>query len=288
MKRILDDEFIIQMDDSPPFSWLRETPNRLINCDTGRRLENINVHATGNALVTSNIVRDISGKDRVHTDGIFSLVNDGVDVIVSYSGELKQAITLLESSDRKGIAISSGGMIKSIARSKGWDYISLPKGYPARFLFPEIFGCFLSLLGVRIRPGTVEDFIQSISPSRISEENVAKRIAYAIENKSLTIRFDDRTVGLAARYRDSFRSNAQTVCSLIEIGQTKTHEGRDSYVISLASEPGNSEESEKEFHLFNSGSIDGCVKNALLADYASIYLGILKGYDIELVDKIRE
>lgn len=289
---ILDDEFIIELDDSPPFSWIRQSPNRFMTCTLKETVDSVTVHSTGNALQISKMVRDLVGSAKLRADDSFTSMGEGTNVIISYSGELRKAIALVKESTGRGIVMSSGGTIKNIARDKAWDYIPLPKGYPTRFIFPEIFGCLLSLLGKKIECPALEDFIDSIMPSSITEDNLSKQIAYRLaKEEKVILLHDEQSAGLAGRFRDDFEINAGInvdLRNISKIGLPGTEVAPEKYVFSLTKKAGNLEEGRVSSLPFDSSSMEGYIENALIAEMSSLYLGFLKKREIEFLDRDTE
>jgi len=62
MVTVLDDEYVLQMDDIPPFSWLAKSHERIMNCRIESE-EKIIIHAKGNAFTYSLISKNISGRN---------------------------------------------------------------------------------------------------------------------------------------------------------------------------------------------------------------------------------
>lgn len=288
MGTILDDEFVIQMDDIPPFSWIRQTPNRFMSCNVGRKIDSISINAKGNSFLISEMARDVLGEDRIKVDQAFTLSPLQNNCIISYSGQVKEAIRAVESSDEKGIVLASGGVIKNTTRSRGWDYIPLPKGYPTRFLFPEIFGCLLSLLGKRIETQDLEEFIDRNSPSEITSNNQAKQFALHILRNRTSIVFDESSEGLANEFKSTFLANSGIEFNLKNEKYPMNGEIEQADDISAISLSGN-RTVQAGLHFgdfpYDCSTVDGYVKNVLTGDFASLYLGILRSRDIELLDR---
>ena len=288
MESTLDDEFVIQMDDSPPFSWIRQTPNRFMSCALGRKIDHLEIGVIGNSLLMSKMARDVIGKEKLQA-GTFSSTSSGEDsCIISYSGQLRDALRALEAANHKGIVISSGGMIKKLARSKGWDYLPLPKGYPTMFLFPEIFGCLLSLYGMKVDIPDMEEFIESNSPSEIIEVNEAKRLAMLLDKEEFRILYDEKSEGLATMYTRIFKSysgmNFDT--KNVEDINSRIEEGKDNLrSISFVGKGASSEDKLVGNFPYDCNSVAGYVKNFIIAQFASLYLGILRSKEIELFDR---
>ncbi len=290
MENILDDEFVIQMDDSPPFSWIKQAPNRFMNCSAATKVSQLCVNAVGNAFEIGEMVRDVLGVESIEISDTFypkSMDPECVPCIVSYSGQMKQAINAVESYERKGIVISSGGMIKNAARSRGWDYISLPKGYPSRFLFPELFGCLLAIKGKSVAIPDLESFLERNLPSEISANNESKLTALSLSKQSIAIMYDRHSYGLARRFKTLFLSNSGTKVDLVgnkdELSRTE-NKSSEVKLISFVSDLAIPGAIRIGGFPYDSTTLDGYVKNELIAELSSLYFGLLKGFEIELFD----
>ncbi|MGC8562587.1 MAG: hypothetical protein ACP5UZ_03255 [Thermoplasmata archaeon] len=283
----MDDEFVIQMDDTPPFSWIKQTPNRFMTCSVGRKLARLCVNASGSAFEIGQMAKDILGADNIDVSDVFSISSDCAPLVISYSGQLKEAIKAVESSETKGIAISSGGMIKNTARSKSWDYISLPKGYSGRFLFPEIFGCLLSLKGKTVNVSNFESFTDSNLPSEISENNVSKLLALALSKGQATVIYGNGSYGLAKRYKTLFLLNSGTDIDIMSADQyLKNYIGnvKGRQVISFIDDPRITSVVRIGDFPYDNTTLEGYVKNELVGELASLYFGLIEAFEIELFD----
>ena len=289
MENILDDEFVIQMDDSPPFSWIKQAPNRFMNCSVARKIGKLCVNAVGNAFEIGETARDVLGIESAETSDTFYPKSGGpecVPCIVSYSGQMKEAIKAVEYYEKEGIVISSGGMIKNVARTRGWDYISLPKGYSSRFLFPELFSCFLTLMGKSIVIPDLESFLERNLPSEISENNESKLIALSISKQSIAIIYDRHSYGLARRFKSLFLSNSGTKVDLVSNEDVSKTQKISSEVqlISFVNDFAMTDAIRIGGFPYDSTTLEGYVKNELIGELSSLYFGLLKGVEIELFD----
>lgn len=288
MGTILDDEFVIQMDDTPPFSWIIHSTNRFMNCRQRSNLDHLAVYARGNSFSIAEMARDVLGEDRLRTNSSIVLDPSQNNCIVTYSGQLKEALDAVESSENKGIVMSSGGVIKNIARRRSWIYIPLPKGYPTRFLFPEIFGCLLSLLGEKVEIYGLDEFIMHNAPSELLDNNVAKQLAELINDSPLTIIYDKDTRGLAKAFERMFLANSGIGITIRD--RNDVEEGRSRKIphgstVFLGSETVFVESLRIGGFPYDFRSTDGYVRNVLVGELASLYLGILRSNEIELLDR---
>ncbi len=291
METTLDDEFVIQMDDTPPFSWISQTPNRFMTCNIGRKLDSIAISAIGTPLIFAEMARDIIGGERIKVRHSFSLSPDETNCLITYSGQVREAITALKDTNNKGIVISSGGAIKLVARSKGWDYIPLPKGYAARFLLPEILGCMLTLFGYDLESTDLESFLEQNAPSEITNENVSKQIALRLLGRSIVIFHDEFSSGLANYFLTSFKTNAGLEANIVSVAGVKEYSSKadaNTAAISFSRQSSPKDALNIGGFPYDCSTADGYVKNAVIAQMSSLYLGLLRAHEIELLDKIIE
>ncbi|MEM0130453.1 MAG: hypothetical protein QXW75_03200, partial [Thermoplasmatales archaeon] len=208
MVLLLDEEYIIQLDDTPPFSWIKETPNRLMYC---RKIPHRKVHIYTHPPLYSIalMAEDLLGLERARvSDGYNIQEGEHLDIILSDDGISAEAISAIRNQKKKGIVFSAGGSIKKEARENGWEYQSLPKGYPMKFMMPEVLGCLLSIFGEVIHTSGLNEFINMQLPSSISQYNISKRLAYELLDRPIIIVHDGKTRGLANRYADLLKRNA--------------------------------------------------------------------------------
>ncbi len=287
METILDDEFVIQMDDTPPFSWIRQTPSRFMTCNVGRKLDSLAISAIGTPLIFAEMARDIIGGKRIKIRNPFSLSPDETNCLITYSGEVRGAIAALKETTNKGIVISSGGAIKSVARSKGWDYIPLPKGYAARFLLPEILGCMLTLFGRGFESTDLESFLEQNAPSEITSENVSKQIALRLSGRSLVIFYDELSAGLANYFLTNLKTNAGLEANIVSVEGGKEHTSKadaNTVPVSFSRQGSPKDALNIGGFPYDCSTVDGYVKNAVIAQMSSLYLGLLRAHEIELLD----
>ncbi len=275
------------MDEAPPFSWIRQSPNRFMNCESRHEIDKLTVHARGNSLAMAEMVGDLVGSEKVRVSESFEASADSTDCIISYSGQLKEAISAVETSTKPGIVLSSGGVIKNSARSKGWSYIPLPKGYPTRFLFPEVFGCLFSLLGRRVDGSRFEKILEDNAPSELTAENEAKRIAIELKGRPVLLLNDESSIGLANELAIHFASNSGVKVQIESTRSTPYTEKLrgGSSRISFNSDHQDDGELRVGGFPYSLSTPEGYIKNVLIGELSSLYLGILNSHDIELLDR---
>lgn len=139
----------------------------------------------------------------------------------SYSGnteETLQAFRAIEKTGAKIVVISSGGKLIKAARSKGYDYIKVPDGWPSpRACLGYSFVAQLSLL---TKLGIISDkSLKSVSKSiklldreSTSIKKEAKKVARQLHNKMPIIYAEDRIEPVAVRWRQQINENAKMLC----------------------------------------------------------------------------
>jgi len=285
MVSVLDDEYVLQMDDIPPFSWLAKSHERIMNCSI-RSEDKIIAHAKGNAFTYSLISKNISGRN-MEVDEFYENTEEGLHVIISTGGDEEQSINFLKSFGKKCMVVSGGGQIKKIAREKGCELISLPKGMPSRFMFPEIMGCISGLTEVEDKNDLSQD-ISKLSPASLSEENIAKLIAIKMMNKRPLIIYGERGYGFARKFFEDLLQNSGIIASLMSINQIDMIDniGGDSMVIEVT---------KSKKHRFKNSlfmeireGLAGAIYLQTLMSYISLYLSLLNERDFFLFDRLKE
>ncbi|MEM0073768.1 MAG: hypothetical protein QXJ24_02775 [Thermoplasmatales archaeon] len=285
MVLLLDEEYIIQLDDTPPFSWIKDTPDRFMYC---RKIQHKKVHIYTNSPLYSIalMAEDLLGSERASVFHGYE-IKDGehLDIILSDDGISTDAISAIRSQNKKGIVFSAGGSIKKEARENGWEYQSLPKGYPMKFMMPEVLGCILSMFGEAIDIRGLGEFINMQLPSSISQYNISKRLAYELLDKAIIIIYDGNTKGLANRYVDLLKRNANVnaVARPVEYS-TNLPPSSEAKFINLTSNGEVPSPISVEGFPFNNNNIEGYLKNELVGEFTSVYMSILLGVEIDLLE----
>jgi len=285
MVTVLDDEYVLQMDDIPPFSWLAKSHERIMNCRIESE-EKIIIHAKGNAFTYSLISKNISGRN-MEVDEFFENTGEGLHIIVSTGGDEEKSINFLRSIRGKCIVVSGGGQIKKIAREKGFEFISLPKGMPSRFMFPEIIGCISGLTNVE-NINDLSKGISKLSPASLTEENIAKSIAIKMKDKKPVIVYGEGGYGFARKFLEDLLQNSGIIPSLLSINQIDmiNGTGEDSIIIEMS----RSKKQRFKNSLFMEvkDGLGGVIYLLTLTSYVSLYLSLLNERDFFLFDRLKE
>ncbi|MGC8645188.1 MAG: hypothetical protein ACP5UO_02825 [Thermoplasmata archaeon] len=211
---------------------------------------------------------------------------NGLIVILSHDGQSRDAIPYLRSSGEKGIVLSVGGIIRKEAKENGWEYQSLPRGYPLKFLMPEVVGCILSMAGKILEPLKLGPFIESLLPSSPSSENISKQLAKQLRNGPILLVYDDSSVGLAKRFSDLLKLNARVdaVSADAENASALIAGNSNINVVSFAKDTKYGIGPPIKGFPYPSEDPYGYLKNAVIAEFSSVYLSFLLGIEIDLLD----
>jgi len=286
MNEPLDEEYVIQLDDSPPFSWIKAIPERFMSCGPPRK-GNITVFTDGPLYSIAKMAEDILGDERITVvKGYKPGSSPGFKVIISHDGESRDAVPFIRNSGEKGMVVSVGGTIKRVAKENGWEYQSLPRGYPMKFLMPEIAGCLLSLGGFSLDYSALSTFVNSLLPSSLSTENVSKRLARQLGNGGILFVYDRRSLGLSKRFVELLKMNSKVEAVAVDKNDASKIAGQGSNVniISFCKDVKSSSNFSAWDFPYPCDDPYGYLKNAIIAEFSSIYLSLLLGIDTELVD----
>lgn len=176
----------------------------------------------GGTIVSQIVAREIKIPITVSKDyeipafvGLNTLV-----IACSYSGDTEETLISLEQAEKRGAeiaAITSGGKLEKIAKSKGYNHIIIPAGFPPRaafgYSFPQLF-CLLmgyELIGKHFI-SDIEAAIQVIDKEETSIKKEAKDVAEKLFKKTPIIYSDSTFEGVAIRFRQQINENAKMLC----------------------------------------------------------------------------
>ena len=122
-------------------------------------------------------------------------------------------------------------------------------------------------------------------PSSISQYNISKRLAYELLDKAIIIIYDGNTKGLANRYVDLLKRNANVnaVARPVEYS-TNLPPSSEAKFINLTSNGEVPSPISVEGFPFNNNNIEGYLKNELVGEFTSVYMSILLGVEIDLLE----
>ncbi len=278
----LDEEFVMQMEDSILFKWLSSYGERFISCMEKSEFWIKEIIAEGNGYTFSRIYKENISKNEDRGQG-----DKSISVFITISGENRNVLERMRNYNETAITISQGGNAKKVAREKNWLFFSLPKGIPGRFLFPEITGCLSSIEGFRIDTSKVQSIVNDFMPSNPTESNFAKKLGYAM-SREFIISVDKELRGIRRRIEDMTIQNVNYVPRIVWQDQLDLFlTGKD--------EKGIIEVNRNYINIRDpleklGDKLDNIDLVTLInvIDFASVYLAILKKHDILLLDNYRE
>ncbi len=130
--------------------------------------------------------------------------------------------------------------------------------------------------------------ISKLSPSSLTEENLAKTVALELKDKIPVIVYDYSSYAIARKLQEDLLQNSNLFSILISYNQIKmTNNIGDNYkVIEIA---------EHRMKVFDSsiflefkGGLDSIIFFSTLTSYISLYSALLKRYDFYLFDILKE
>ncbi len=278
----LDEEFVMQMEDSILFKWLSTYGERFISCMEKSEFSIGEIVAEGNGFTYSRIFLENISKGKTNEEG-----HRPITVFITISGENSNILEQMRNYNDAAIIISQGGNAKKIAREKNWFFFSLPKGIPARFMFPEVLGCLSSIDGIKIDTNKVQSIVNDFVPSNPTESNFAKKLGYAMA-RDFIISVDKDLRGIRRRIEDMTLQNVNYIPRIVWKDQLNLYmKGKDEKgIIEVNSNYMSIKDPmDKINHTLENLDLPSLIN---VLDYATVYLAILKKHDILLLDNYRE
>jgi len=150
-----------------------------------------------------------------------TFVNEETLVIASsYSGDTEETLTAVKEAQNKGAeisAVTSGGELKDICESNGYNYITIPGGNPPRTcigfsLTEQIF--ILIKYGI-LNSSVLDELQESILLLKTNREFVkeeADNVAEVLVNKLSVIYSVDQYEPVSIRFRQQLNENSKELC----------------------------------------------------------------------------
>ena len=138
----------------------------------------------------------------------------------SYSGNTEETLYALEKCQLKGAEIAiitSGGVLKKIAKKNNYNHIIVPGGHPPRAMFGYAFTELFFLLyhyGI-IDPSFISKFNCAISLLNTEKEDIQKKAVVLAKNlyrKTPVIYVANGFEGVAIRFRQQINENSKMLC----------------------------------------------------------------------------
>jgi len=142
---------------------------------------------------------------------------------ISYSGETRETLNLLEEASRKGAlvaTISSGGTMLSTSLAKRIPYLKISSGLPPRVALPELLSAALFALGKGIlldEPNTIlgrasralSSEIQTIKWDTPTIDNQAKQMAERLHDRLPLLLGPEDRLSVLRRFKNELNENSK-------------------------------------------------------------------------------
>lgn len=162
-----------------------------------------------------------------------AFVNEGTLLIAcSYSGNTEETLSAVRQALKSGAqvaCISSGGELKKMAESQGWNCLSMEGGNPPRSMFGYSFSFLLHYLkhyGI-IKTDVLAELKTSVNLLDGEQENIksqAEELAKNLENTIPHILAVGGYHGVAVRWRQQLNENSKMLCWAAEIPEMNHNE----------------------------------------------------------------
>ncbi|HXY83494.1 MAG TPA: SIS domain-containing protein [Candidatus Saccharimonadales bacterium] len=240
-------------------------------------------------------------------------------VAISYSGETRETLGLMEEASRRRAmiaTISSGGTLLANAVTRGVPYLKVPPDLAPRVALPELIGAAVCLLEraslvtnaselLLESSASIRNLIESVNVASPLGDNQAKQIALKIQDHLPILMGSEDAVSVLRRIKNELNENSKmpaffctfpegyhddveglrTLKELAPVQPLFVQVNDEGQVALHAREKLNSILSEIGFP--DALTIEGIGKHRLarlltaitLGDYASVYLAVLRGVD---------
>ncbi|MFN8276521.1 MAG: bifunctional phosphoglucose/phosphomannose isomerase [Chitinophagales bacterium] len=145
---------------------------------------------------------------------------DALLILCSYSGNTEETISCFHDAVNRGlrpICVASGGQLKQLAQSNGFDFIELPTGFPPRTTLG--YGAMI-LLSILRKAGLLAWDLESkmngcaefllANQHQISQD--AKALADKIKFKTVVVTVEDKMQSAAVRLKQQINENSKQNC----------------------------------------------------------------------------
>jgi len=144
-------------------------------------------------------------------------------VAISYSGETRETISMLDQAIRKGatvIAVGSGGKLISQSIESKIGYLKVPEGLLPRVALPELLAATMFVMGSaevikdpeNLLRGSAEKLqtqIREIGPNTSLQENKAKQMAKELQGRLPLIFGSEETGSVLRRFKNELNENSK-------------------------------------------------------------------------------
>mgnify|MGYP003334351670 CR=1 FL=1 len=176
----------------------------------------------GGTIISQQLAGELKIPVNVNKDyGIPAFVDSKTLFIAcSYSGNTEETVEAVEMAEQRNAEIAiitSGGKLLEIAKTKGYNYILMPSGFPPRaafgFSFPQLY-FMLEKYGL-IDASFISAINNSIQLIDKNEESIKKEAAEITEKlfgKIPVIYAVADSEGVAVRFRQQINENSKMLC----------------------------------------------------------------------------
>jgi len=141
-------------------------------------------------------------------------------IVCSYSGNTEETLSALNDAQEKNAEIAcltSGGNVKEIAESNGYNTVLIPGGNPPRttlgWTSPQLFAILKSYGIIDNRYlSSLKKLPDFLDQHHFEIQTKAQLLAYNLHTNTPVIYADSRNEGVALRMRQQLNENAKTLC----------------------------------------------------------------------------
>ncbi len=190
-------------------------------------IQNVLICGLGGSGIGGNLVTDLTADQIV----VPVIVNKGYElptfadehtllILCSYSGNTEETLSCTAQAVSRGlkpVCIASGGKLKEIAATNGFDFIEVPGGFPPRTTLG--FGStilFHVLDHFALIDFSVSEEITSLSEFLTSEQAAIKAdslaLAKKLKDKTVIAYVEDRIQSVALRLKQQINENSKSNC----------------------------------------------------------------------------
>lgn len=295
---------------------LAEALNAEINIQRSRSLLLCGMGGSG---ISADIIRDAFSAEmavplvQIKSGTLPGFVDSGtLQICISYSGNTWETLEALEQGLARGaqvVGITSGGRMAALAQERRFPVLTVPGGMQPRVALPGLLGSVLVVLEaaglVKNNWARLPDFLE-------------KQLAVAeAEGKELAEKMFGKTIiaysaleSVARRFKTQVNENAKYPCRFdvlpeLNHNETVSWEGAGTGNVAVFFRDGGEEEKTKkainflqdlirdkatvvDIHAKGKTPLEQILSSIVVGDFASYYLGLRRGVDIENVAVIQK
>lgn len=140
-----------------------------------------------------------------------------LSIIVSYSGNTEETLSLLESAKEKSrvLCVSSNGKVADIAEDEDIPLISIPKGYPPRAAIAYLFFPVLEVLRaskiMKIKEGDIKETVEILTENKETVKIWAEELSGKVKEKLPFIYSIYKFRSVARRWSTQINENSKSL-----------------------------------------------------------------------------